>query len=94
MITQNKGNKNQDMVHHLQKFWLILNFCGSAYPKFGMNQPKGGVRGEILKLGYTIVYINGTIEFLMFILVSKPFKSVTGELEGVPLFLSKDVILL
>ena len=48
------------------------------------NQPKIGVY-EIKYQNWNdkIVYINCTVEFLMFILVSTPFEFVTGELEGI-----------
>ena len=45
MRAQKKGNKNPLIVHNLPKMWIILSFCGGAYPKFGMIDPKfRGVR--------------------------------------------------
>jgi len=38
---------------------------------------------------HAFVYINDTVEFLMFIFVNNPFDLVTGELVGVPSFTVK-----
>ena len=63
--------------------WLILSFCGGAYPKFEINLEWLLTR-EILVLKYNYGYNKVRGIFAMFLLVSMPLEFVTGGLSGSP----------
>ena len=73
-ILMNEGSKKNHIdaattVHHLPKKWFIFCFCGSAYPKFGIDEKevleRGNTKIRILKKSMIMVQFNSWCLYML-----------------------------